>query len=575
MTDQWVPSEPLTPPDEWGATCGCAPGGGPASADNVLITGSPGAISSVTGGLPLWSIVLNDGTPAADFRIDRYYETVVVNPTAGTPLFDSPMTISRATGVVSFHEPVMLAADPVDPLEAATKQYVDDATAGAEGPPGPQGPPGLPGPQGPIGVPGNDGAPGATGPQGPKGDKGDTGPAGPAGGLPDAPSDGTAYARKSAAWSHLTHTDITDWTATLGPYALITSVPVASTTTPLANGTAAVGTSAAFARADHVHPLSVEVYSHDNRIINGDMRIVQRGVFSGSTIGYAIDRWNYTASQATKITWSQSSGPPGFPYCLAGQSFGPYTALATDAFGFVHPIEADMVSDFAWGTASAQPVTLSFWANASVAGMFGGAIFNYPVPATRSYPFTFSIPVAGVWTKIAVTIPGDTAGTWVMAGNAAALGIGFDLGSGANFRGAAGAWVTGNLRGVTGTQSIVASNGGALNLTGVKLEVGNVATPFNRQSLAKSMADCQRYYQAGSMQGFGYGAAAGGQAVVAFHPFAVVMRAVPTMVATWTTQTNCTGLFVPQTAAFYQVGATATAIGNCNAFGTFTASAEL
>lgn len=182
MTDQWVPSEPLTPPDAWGSTCGCAPGGGPSSADNVLITGSPGAIASVTGGLPLWSIVLNDGTPAADFRIDRYYDTPVVSPTAGTSLFDSPMTISRATGVVSFNTPVMLDGDPVQPLEAATKEYVDAAAAGAEGPPGPQGPPGLPGPQGPIGVPGNDGAAGATGPQGPKGDKGDTGATGPAGG---------------------------------------------------------------------------------------------------------------------------------------------------------------------------------------------------------------------------------------------------------------------------------------------------------------------------------------------------------------------------------------------------------
>ena len=52
----------------------------------------------------------------------------------------------------------------------------------------------------------------------------------------------------------------------------------------------------------------------------------------------------------------------------------------------------------------------------------------------------------------------------------------------------------GKFIGVTGSVSIVATSGATFNLTGVKLEIGSVATPFNRQSLAKSMADCQRYY---------------------------------------------------------------------------------
>ena len=76
----------------------------------------------------------------------------------------------------------------------------------------------------------------------------------PAGYIVDAPNDATLYGRKSLGWAHLAHTDITDWTSTLAPYALTTSVPAASSSSPLMDGTAAVGTGTTFARADHVHP---------------------------------------------------------------------------------------------------------------------------------------------------------------------------------------------------------------------------------------------------------------------------------------------------------------------------------
>ena len=122
IPSDWTPGGPLTPADEWASGCGCAPPSGPSIADSVTITGSPGAVTSVQNGKSLWSLVLNDGTPAADFRIDRFDNT--------GELASSPMTIVRATGVVSFNDPVMLAGDPVQPLEAATKEYVDENASG-------------------------------------------------------------------------------------------------------------------------------------------------------------------------------------------------------------------------------------------------------------------------------------------------------------------------------------------------------------------------------------------------------------------------------------------------------------
>jgi hypothetical protein len=886
MNDQWtkadgtpVPSDwdmglPLS--DDWILECGCdGPNTKTSIVDNVTITGSPGSITSVAGGKNLWSVVLNDGTPQADFAIERFDD-------AGQ-LVDSPMTIVRATGVVTFHDPVMLARDPVEPMEAVTLEFLEGYPSGIPEAPDNQtygrtegawnlvvpaaggtftgqtnlgaggavtsgalvfagnavcsvptvaqlqigggsagqvpatdgngnlswvtpvtGGPYLPlsggtvsgnltvtgimsvnGPNSmvlnaapgnqrailgqssgltrwqlqlgdqtaegagnagsnfslsayaltgtPIGTwlsiaradgstvfngtgvtiqgglavngtlalagPGNLAMYGGTNGQvlttngsgilswatpaaggggipeaptdgqlyGRQSSAWHVVPAG-GGGIADAPNDGTAYARKSLAWSHLTHTDITDWAA---------NVPAASTTTPLMDGTAAVGTGTTFARADHVHPSDTSRYAAsnpagyqtaaqvtavlpvasstlplaagtaavgtgttwaradhvhpgggsavtigdtapaspavgalwwdsvggqmylryqdpnttqwvpttnaaslpppasttvlgsvkvdgtsikaasdgtistvlvpmgDNRIINGDFRIDQRWGGASSTNpnpGYTVDRWWFYSSPTTsKGTWGRNFGAlpslTGFPYYWGFQSSSAYTPVAADQISLGQSIEADMVSDFAWGTASAQPVTLSFWACSSLTGSFSGSINN--ADGTRGYPFSFSIPAANTWTKIALTIPGDTTGTWPMSGNAASIVVNFDLGSGATARGAAGAWANGYLLGVTGAVQVVQTNAAKFGVTGVKLEIGSIATPYNRQSLAKSMADCQRYYQklggVSATDILVQGYAAGAAGAIGISVGINAMRAAPTAtrVGTW------------------------------------------
>jgi hypothetical protein len=269
-----------------------------------------------------------------------------------------------------------------------------------------------------------------------------------------------------------------------------------------------------------------------NRIINGDMTIDQRhNGASGTANGYTVDRWQYQGTQATKGVWGQTASGTAltaFPYSLAFTSSSAYTSLTTDNFSFWQPIEAFNVNDFAWGTTQAQPATLSFWAFSSVSGTFSGAIRNYA--ATRSYPFSYAL-VANIWTKITIVIPGDTTGTWVATGNAGALIVGFDLGSGANFRGAANNWAAGNLIGVTGSVSVVAINAANFYVTGVKLEIGNQATTFARQSINKSLADCQRYYQnyGGSLQPSSYAGAAGIALQAIMYAMPVTMRTAPTI----------------------------------------------
>ena len=321
----------------------------------------------------------------------------------------------------------------------------------------------------------------------------------------------------------------------------------------------------------------------DNRVINGDMRIDQRnnGASGTALAAYMVDRWQYNSAVASKGTWQRGAAGPlllaqGFGYYLIFTSSSAYASATGDQFDFCQQVEADMVGDFAWGTPNAQAITLSFWAQSSLAGMFGGSIRNYPTPSTRSYPFTYSIPVANTWTKIAITIPGDTAGTWVLQGNAAAFSLMFDLGSGATFRGPANAWASGNYTGATGAVSVVGTNGAQFYLTGVKLEIGSVATPFNRQSLAKSMADCQRYYEKTSFNNAG-SAGTSGSGLAYFQQFSTVKRAAPTVVAIGTpTATNVTGqTFNSISISGFSPYAVSAAAGGYAWVGTYAADAEL
>jgi hypothetical protein len=323
----------------------------------------------------------------------------------------------------------------------------------------------------------------------------------------------------------------------------------------------------------------------ESRIINGDMRIDQRNNgASGMANGYMMDRWYYFGAQASKIAWQrQASGPAsaGFPYMLATTSQSAYSSLAADRFYIQQPLEADAISDFAWGTANAQPVTLSFWVFSTLTGTFGGSLQNYA--STRAYPFTFSIPTVNTWTKIALTILGDTAGTWVMSGNGGALTVTFDLGSGSTYRAPANAWTTGNFNAPTGSISVVATNGAQFNITGVKLEIGSVATPFNRQSLAKSLADCQRYYEQGPEPELYINSLTAALAYGTVQ-FQTTKRATPSMTYTnWQyysagIPTPCSvtagGVVAPSMASF-RVASAVNWNGWVGSAGTWTASAEL
>ena len=323
----------------------------------------------------------------------------------------------------------------------------------------------------------------------------------------------------------------------------------------------------------------------DNRIINGDMRIDQRnnGV-NGTANGYTVDRWTVSKRiEASKITQLRQPRAPAYWRSsllvshthLYFTTTTAFTPAAADNFFFQQPIEAEFVSDLSFGSANASPVTLSFWAFCSASGTYSGALCNASSGPTRCYPFNFSIPVGNTWTKIALTIPGDTSGTWPVTGAGAGMSLRFDLGSGSNYRATAGAWASGNFVGATGAAGIVATGGLSLYLTGVKLEIGSVATPFNRQSLAKSMADCQRYYQV--YTGITFGGYSGAGSFNMYAPLTIpAMRANPTINFSSTSYSNSSGVSVQgASTSFFTMISTITGVGSAWTITNASLSAEL
>jgi len=237
-----------------------------------------------------------------------------------------------------------------------------------------------------------------------------------------------------------------------------------------------------------------------NRIINGDMRIDQRNAGASvtpTTSGtYNIDRWLSSLSQSSKFSVQQNAGsvtpPPGFTNYLGVTSLSSYTVGSAEAFQIQQRIEGFNVQDFAWGTPSAKNIVVSFWVRSSLTGLFGGAVRNGN-GFTYSYPFSYTINSANTWEYKTILIPGDTVSSWLF-NSTTSIALSFSLGAGSSFSGTAGNWVSENYISATGATSVVGTSGATFFITGVQLEVGSVATPFERRPFGTELALCQRYY---------------------------------------------------------------------------------
>jgi len=236
-----------------------------------------------------------------------------------------------------------------------------------------------------------------------------------------------------------------------------------------------------------------------NVIINGDMRIAQRGTTftSPATGAYTVDRWKIGYVSDAAQTISQSTDIPldlwpygeGFQHSL---KWDITTADAAIAAG-QHAEIIYNVEGYDFRPLAGKAATLSFWVKATKAGTYCVAFRNSV--ADRSYVKEYTVSQEDTWEKKTVNITFNYAGgTWDY-GNGIGLQIMFALAVGSTFQCAPGSWQTGNYIGSENQVNALDNTANNFWLTGVQLEVGSVATPFEFLPYANELRLCQRYYE--------------------------------------------------------------------------------
>ena len=233
-----------------------------------------------------------------------------------------------------------------------------------------------------------------------------------------------------------------------------------------------------------------------NIIINGAMRVNQRnlGIVSVTTTPYYIaDRFSCYNSIGSMTAQQSTDAPTGFAHSFKVECT---TANASPGVGeawIQYKPEAQDMYHLAYGTSNPKSMTISFWVKSTVTGLAG--FYIYQSDGARAYQARYTVHNSNTWEWKSITIPGDAAGNfddnndtgaemrWYLAGKAGDDNIN-EWGNGS----------THTLDRTPSTYNFNSAVGNVFAVTGVQLEVGKVATPFEYRSFAEELALCQRYY---------------------------------------------------------------------------------
>ena len=280
---------------------------------------------------------------------------------------------------------------------------------------------------------------------------------------------------------------------------------------------------------------SQSALSNRNLIINGAMQVAQRGTsfasISGAAYSAGVDRFfvQDVNSAAGEATVSQSTtAPDDFINSLKIDVTTADTSLvAADQYKIEHRIEGQNISHLNWGTSAAKTVTLSFWIRSNKTGNTQVALLNSA--NDRAYVATFTINTANTWEKKELTVAGETSGTWLTTNG---VGLRLRWGSfGSTYQTSSiDQWISSETMSRDDSPiNFFDSTDNELYLTGVQLEIGEQATPFEHRSYGNELARCQRYYWQFTANNPLYAFQYHNTFKYAIRPHPVQMRATPTV----------------------------------------------
>ena len=249
--------------------------------------------------------------------------------------------------------------------------------------------------------------------------------------------------------------------------------------------------------------LNINQYGNRNLIINGAMKVAQRGtsVTSISTEGYkTVDRFRWTMDNTSAVfTHTQSTDVPsgqGFANSFKTEVTTADASLAANnQTRFEYRFEGQDVQQLAKGTSNAKKVTLSFWVKAYQAGTY---IVNIQdTDNSRLIAATYTVNASATWEYKTITFDGDTSGT-LTDDNNLSLVVHWYLGAGSDYTSGtlASAWesLTAANRAVGQTVDIASSTSNYWAITGIQLEVGDTATDFEHRTFGDELKRCHRYF---------------------------------------------------------------------------------
>jgi hypothetical protein len=262
--------------------------------------------------------------------------------------------------------------------------------------------------------------------------------------------------------------------------------------------------------ADLGNAYSDGALSNRNLIINGAMQVAQRGTSStGVTASgyFAADRFKIGLdSQGTHTITQASDGPAGFAksYKIAVTT-ADAAPTGGDNFGLDQRFEGQNLQMLKKGTADAESVTLSFWVKSNKTGTYNVEFED--ITNARNIIAAYTVDVSGTWEYKTITFAGDTSGA-LIADSSLRARVLWWLGSGSIFSSGTRntSWAaTVNANRAVGNVNLSATIGNYFQITGVQLEVGDTATPFEHRSFGQELDACQRYFE----KTYNYGVALG------------------------------------------------------------------